>query len=75
MKVDCHSVRTHPDLDVARALAQAPPGPAAVQAEIADHCPWLTLAPHVWRPELARRLVAIGDPVVVERLSSFTSTD
>ena len=59
----------------ARALAQAPPGPAAVQAEIAELLVAYPNTQYFWQQtDIARRLVAIGDPAVVDSIELYLDT-
>jgi HEAT repeat protein len=60
---------------VARALAQAPPDPAAVQAEIAELLVAYPNTSYFWQQvDIARRLVAIGDPAVVGSIELYLDT-
>ena len=60
---------------VARALAQAPPDPAAVQAEIAELLVAYPNTEYSWQQtDIARRLVAIGDPAVVDSIELYLDT-
>ena len=62
-------------LGMARALAQAPPGSAAVQAEIAELLVAYPNTQYFWQQtDIARRLVAIGDPAVVDSIELYLDT-
>jgi hypothetical protein len=61
--------------DVAQALAQAPPDAAAAKVEIAE---LLVAYPNTssfsQQADIARRLVAIGDPAVVDSIELYLDT-
>jgi HEAT repeat protein len=61
--------------DVARALAQAPPQAAAAQVEIAELLVAYPNTSYFWQQtDIARRLVAIGDPAVVDSIALYLDT-
>src|SRR5688572_27262081 len=58
--------------DVARALAQAPLDPPPVQAEIAELLVAYPNGAYFWQQtDIARRLVALGDPAVVDSIEPY----
>lgn len=60
---------------VVRALAQAPPDPAATRVEIAELVVAYPNTEYFWQQlDIARRLVAIGDPVVVDSIEPYLDT-
>jgi HEAT repeat protein len=63
------------DAALALALAQAPAGPATAQVEIAELLVAYPNTSYFWQQtDIARRLVAIGDPAVVDSIQLYLDT-